>query len=84
MMDTVLKKNILPDGLIRFGARQITKKRIRRVHKMDVAKKEEYLMNFIQERSTGPIAINTKDANEQHYEMPSRFFDLVLGKQKKI
>lgn len=83
IIDRVLKKDIVPDPLIRSGVRQITQRRIRRVNKMNVSKKEEYLMNFIRERSQGPIAINTSDANEQHYEMPSRFFDLVLGEHKK-
>ncbi len=83
MIDSLLKKDLIPDVLIRFGVRQMTKNRIRSVEKMDVAEKEEFLMNFIQERSQGPIAINTEDANEQHYEMPSEFFDLVLGQHKK-
>lgn len=83
MIDWFLKKDILPDSLIRFVVRQITNRRVRRVNKMDVTEKEEYLMDFIRKRSKGPIAINTGDANEQHYEMPSRFFDLVLGEHKK-
>lgn len=83
MLDSLLEKDIIPDRLIRFGVRRITERRIRSVNNMDVAEKEDYLMNFIQERSQGPIAINTEDANQQHYEMPSEFFDLVLGQHKK-
>lgn len=83
MMDSLLEKDIIPDTLIRFGARRITERRIKNVKKMDVAEKEDYLMDFIRERSQGPIAINTEDANEQHYEVPSEFFDLVLGEHKK-
>lgn len=30
-----------------------------------------------------PIAIHTADANAQHYELPARFFELVLGPQRK-
>ena len=30
-----------------------------------------------------PIAINTAEANIQHYEIPARFFELVLGPQRK-
>jgi cyclopropane-fatty-acyl-phospholipid synthase len=30
-----------------------------------------------------PIAINTAEANTQHYELPSDFFTLVLGPQRK-
>jgi cyclopropane-fatty-acyl-phospholipid synthase len=30
-----------------------------------------------------PIAINTTEANTQHYEIPARFFELILGPQRK-
>ena len=30
-----------------------------------------------------PIAIHTQDANAQHYEVPSEFFELVLGPHRK-
>jgi cyclopropane-fatty-acyl-phospholipid synthase len=30
-----------------------------------------------------PIAVNTAQANAQHYEIPADFFDLVLGPQRK-
>lgn len=30
-----------------------------------------------------PIAIHTAEANAQHYELPARFFELVLGPQRK-
>lgn len=83
MIDSLLEKDVIPDVLIRFGVRQITKRRIHKVKKMDVTQKEDYLMDFIHQRSQGPIAIHTGAANEQHYEMPSEFFDLVLGAHKK-
>ena len=83
MIDSLLRKNIVPDVLIRFGVRNLTKKSIQGFEKMDVGEKAAYMMQFIRERSTGPIAINTGDANEQHYEMPSDFFNLVLGRRKK-
>ena len=30
-----------------------------------------------------PIAINTDEANDQHYEVPAAFYDLSLGPRKK-
>ena len=30
-----------------------------------------------------PIAINTREANDQHYELPPEFFSLMLGPQRK-
>ncbi len=83
MIENLLKKDVLPDSLIRIGVRQRTNIRLKSLAKMDVAEKEAFLMDFIKQRSQGPIAINTGDANQQHYEVPSKFFDLVLGKHKK-
>lgn len=44
---------------------------------MDAAHK--YIANL----KTQPIALFTPDANEQHYEVETRFFDVALGKRKK-
>src|SRR5580692_2440591 len=39
--------------------------------------------NFADAMAPYPIAVNTADANAQHYEIPADFFDLVLGPQRK-
>lgn len=38
---------------------------------------------FARDMTNFPIALATKEANEQHYEIPSRFFELVLGRRRK-
>jgi cyclopropane-fatty-acyl-phospholipid synthase len=38
---------------------------------------------FSREIATLPIAINTAEANAQHYEIPARFFEMILGPQRK-
>jgi cyclopropane-fatty-acyl-phospholipid synthase len=38
---------------------------------------------FLHSVATLPIAINTAEANTQHYEIPARFFELILGPQRK-
>ena len=38
---------------------------------------------FIAELKTLPIAVNTADANRQHYEVPAAFYQIVLGPWKK-
>ena len=37
----------------------------------------------MEELKASPIAVNTDDANEQHYEVPARFYEVVLGKYSK-
>ena len=49
----------------------------------DVEKKMEYKRKFIHKLRRSPIAIHTDKANEQHYEVPTAFFNLVLGKRMK-
>ena len=44
---------------------------------------QQRLMDFVEELKASPIAINTADANEQHYEVPAAFYDLVLGNFSK-
>ena len=41
------------------------------------------LQAFVDELATMPVAINTDDANEQHYEVPTSYFQAVLGPHKK-
>lgn len=38
---------------------------------------------LIAELSESPIAINTQDANDQHYQVPTEFFQLCLGPRLK-
>ena len=38
---------------------------------------------FADAMSAYPVAIHTADANAQHYELPERFFGLVLGPRRK-
>ena len=38
---------------------------------------------FAQAMAARPIAENTREANEQHYELPADFFGLVLGPHRK-
>jgi cyclopropane-fatty-acyl-phospholipid synthase len=40
-------------------------------------------MKIVQELHNLPIAIQTDSANEQHYEIPAKFYDLCLGPNKK-
>jgi cyclopropane-fatty-acyl-phospholipid synthase len=48
--------------------------------KADIKKKQS---DFLEEISTSNIAIHTQKANEQHYELPNDFFELILGKHMK-
>src|SRR5262249_32108595 len=42
-----------------------------------------HLKSLIAQLKASPIAINTADANSQHYEVPTGFYQLCLGKHLK-
>ena len=73
----------LSDGLIRFGIRQLDRKRLRDENKVQSRQPGQPLDSFISEMRRSPIAIKTHKANEQHYEVPPAFFQQVLGRHLK-
>lgn len=79
----LLEKNLLPDPIIRNGIRRLLRQRLRDEDKGSPEVQQEHLMKLIEKLKSAPIAINTNEANAQHYEVPAEFFLLVLGKYKK-
>ncbi len=83
MITTLLEKNILPDSLIRIGIRRLLAQRLRDEQKENAFEQQLHFMKLIDFLKSSPIAVNTHDANEQHYEVPTEFFKLVMGKHMK-
>jgi cyclopropane-fatty-acyl-phospholipid synthase len=81
--DTLLEKEIVPDFLIRRQIRNLLKARLREQHQPNDESLSEQIKNLVAELSESPIAINTVDANEQHYELPTAFFQHALGPHMK-
>ena len=73
----------LPDLLIRLGVRYLVRKRLKQSYSVDPETRQEKLKEFISALEKQPIAVNTKEANSQHYELPARFFEMVLGQHLK-
>lgn len=82
-IDKILAEGWIPDSVLRFAIRRILAKKIRNQRINDVELRQEELMNFIEGLKSQPIAIETEAANEQHYELPPEFFEIVLGKNLK-
>ncbi|MDX1961114.1 MAG: class I SAM-dependent methyltransferase [Leptospiraceae bacterium] len=83
MIFSLLEKNLLPDFLIRAGIRVLLQSRLDEENRGSLEKNKIHLMNYIDGLKKSPIAVNTKDANEQHYEVPTEFYKLCLGKRLK-
>jgi cyclopropane-fatty-acyl-phospholipid synthase len=82
-MDALLEKNLMPDWLIRAGIRRLLRQRLREESRGRPWQQHAHLLEFINELKRSPIAIETRAANEQHYELPERFFQLCLGARLK-
>jgi cyclopropane-fatty-acyl-phospholipid synthase len=82
-LDDLLAKNLLPDAAIRIGIRNLLGKKLREETRDNAIAQSEALSAFVEELKRSPIAIKTADANEQHYEVPTEFFKLVLGPRMK-
>ena len=73
----LLRRGLIPDAITRAGIRSLLRDRL---------KQEEQLNRkaaFIDSMKTGPLAIHTDAANEQHYEVPTEFYLKVLGHRLK-
>ncbi len=79
----LLERGLVPDALVRLGIRRLLRRRLREQDAGSPAARQARLLALVGELRLSPIAINTADANAQHYELPAEFFALVLGAHLK-
>jgi cyclopropane-fatty-acyl-phospholipid synthase len=77
------ERGFLPDSLIRWGIRELDKKRLRMEDLGDREKQGQALERFVEELRNSPVAVQVHKPKEQHYELPPPFFEKVLGKRMK-
>ncbi|MEY3773413.1 MAG: hypothetical protein RLZZ129_193 [Verrucomicrobiota bacterium] len=77
MIDILLEKNLLPDRLIRFGIRRLLAQRLRE----ETARYDRAA--YVADLKTRALAEQTAAANEQHYEVPTPFYQYCLGRHLK-
>ena len=77
MIDTLLERDVLPDRLVRIGIRRLLAQRLREEDARYVRD------SYVADLKTRPLAEHTAAANAQHYEVPTRFFQLCLGPRLK-
>ncbi|EMN02379.1 cyclopropane-fatty-acyl-phospholipid synthase [Leptospira noguchii str. 1993005606] len=79
----LLEKDIFPDWLIRFKIRRLLAQRLKQENQGSIEANQKRLIDYVNVLKQSPIAVYTKAANEQHYEVPAEFFKLVMGKYMK-
>ncbi len=67
------ERGLVPDFLIRRGIRRLLRERLRQASPAD----------FVESCRHGPVALETPAANAQHYEVPTGFFEAILGPRLK-
>ncbi|MCX6629487.1 MAG: cyclopropane-fatty-acyl-phospholipid synthase [Candidatus Solibacter sp.] len=75
----LLESDRLPDSLIRSAIRRLLRQRIREESRGGIEAQKARLTAFVAELRESPIAIETRAANQQHYEVPAEFFRIILG-----
>jgi cyclopropane-fatty-acyl-phospholipid synthase len=83
LLDRCLEKNLLPDWAIRLGIRRRLRERLRAEDRGGAEAQQAHLLELIAGLKQMPIALQTQAANEQHYEVPTRFYQLCLGRRLK-
>ena len=74
----IAERGWLPDAAVRHGIRKLLVTRV-----SDERRRSRNGNGLARHLTSGPIAVATDDANRQHYEVPPRFFELVLGRRMK-
>jgi cyclopropane-fatty-acyl-phospholipid synthase len=77
------EKGWVPDSLIRLGIRRLCQERLRDESKLLQENGEAFRAERFASLRASPIAVETRAANEQHYEVPTEFYKLVLGRHLK-
>ncbi len=73
----------LPDWLISYGVRNLSAERLNMYKDLTLEECRDIKREFIQKLAQSPLAVATDKANEQHYELPPEYFNLVLGNRLK-
>ena len=77
------EKGFLPDLLIRLGIKRLCGQRLSETNTLGLEALENSHQQWIDLLTESPVAIVPEKANEQHYEVPPQFFELVLGANLK-
>jgi cyclopropane-fatty-acyl-phospholipid synthase len=83
LLISLTERGLMPDWAIRLGIRKLVRERLDSLPLNDPATKKSYLLRFLEEMASAPIAPLAEKANEQHYEIPAAFFEKVLGARRK-
>jgi cyclopropane-fatty-acyl-phospholipid synthase len=83
VIDALIDSGLVPDAMLRAGIRRIVASRLREEEAGGVEGQSRRFNALLETLARGPVAIAADAANQQHYDVPPAFFELVLGPQLK-
>jgi len=81
--ESILEREWVLDSVIRAGIRRLLRQRLTEEEQPTAAQQQERMNKYVRMLKESPAAVNTADANRQHYEVPAEFYKFVLGKHRK-
>ncbi len=81
--EALVERDVCPDWLLRLGIRRLLSARLREEDQGTPEAQRAHLLRYVAHLKSSPIAVHTRAANAQHYEVPAAFFRLVLGQHCK-
>lgn len=88
----LLNRGKLPDFILRKGVRTLVAQQLRHCEAAarlanggegGVAGNQAHIVKMVESLKAAPTAVCTREANDQHYEVPTEFFEIVLGSRIK-
>jgi cyclopropane-fatty-acyl-phospholipid synthase len=79
----LVEKGLVPDWLTRRGIRSLLRQRLVDDVPSDVDARRAAIERMRAAMARAPVAVETEAANEQHYEVPAEFYEVVLGRHLK-
>ena len=78
-----VEQGLVPDSIVRSGIRRLLRQRLQDIQHQDMSLATATKQDFIEAMAAAPIALVPEKANEQHYEIPAEFYQLILGSRGK-
>jgi cyclopropane-fatty-acyl-phospholipid synthase len=82
-VDAVVDRGLLPDPVLRRVIRRLLRQRHEAITRGSVEDRGQRKRELLAALGAAPVAIDTDEANQQHYEVPTELFELMLGPRLK-
>jgi len=78
-----VERGRVPDTLVRAGIRALNRRRLADESRGGLEAQRRRLLEMVARLRESPVAVSTREANVQHYEVPTGLFRKVLGPRMK-